>query len=80
MSEDYRSSAGVDVVTGALGPLYFAIVTIEGSPVDGVIDPGWSATTISFDLSRGEACISSSAMEVPHVMLRDYCSLVKKGP
>ena len=71
------------MVTGALGPLYFAIVMIEGSLADGTIDPGWSTTTISFDLSkkvRGEACISSSAMEVPHVMLRDYFSLAKKGP
>ena len=43
MSEDYRSSAGVDEVTGALGPLYFTKVTIEGAPVDGMIDPGSSA-------------------------------------
>ena len=50
MSEDYRSSSGVDKVNGALGPLYFANVTIEGTPVDGMVDPGLSATIISFDL------------------------------
>jgi len=52
MSEDYRSSAGVDEVTDALGPLYFAKVTIQGTPVDGMIDPGSSATIISFDLFK----------------------------
>ena len=75
MSEDYRSSAGVDAVTGALGPLYFAKVTIESTPIDGMIDPGSTATIIFFDLFRkvgGEAHIPSSAPEVPHVMLRDY--------
>ena len=75
MSEDYRSSAGVDEVTGDLGPLYFANVTIEGTPVDGMVDPGSSATIISFDLFKkigGKARIPSSALEVPHVTLRDY--------
>lgn len=75
MSEDYCSSAGVDEVTGALGPLYFAKVTIEGTPVDGMIDPGLSATIISFDLFKkvgGKARIPSRALEVPHVTLRDY--------
>ena len=44
MSEDYRSSMGADEVTGALGPLYFARVTIECTPIDGMI--------ISFDLFK----------------------------
>ena len=52
MSEDYRSSAGVDEVTGALGPLYFAKVTIEDTPVGGMIDPGSSTMIISFDLFK----------------------------
>ena len=75
MSEDYCSSAGVDEVTGALGPLYFAKVTIEGTPVDDMIDPGSSATIISFDLFKKvgrKARIPSRALEVPHVTLRDY--------
>ena len=75
MSEDYRSLAGVDEVTGALGPLYFAKVTIEGTPVDGMIDPGSSATIISFDLFKkvgGKARIPSRALEVPHVTLTHY--------
>ena len=40
------------------------------------IDPGLSATIIFFDLLRklggGETRIPSSALEVPHVTLRDY--------
>ena len=74
MNEDYRSLVGVDEVTGALSPLYFAKVTIEGTPVDGIIDPGSSATIISFDLFKkvgGKARIPSSTLEVPHVTLRD---------
>ena len=70
-----NSSAGVDEVRGALGPPYFAKVTIEGTPVDGMIDPGLSATIISLDLFKkvGEkARIPSSGLEVPHVTLRDY--------
>ena len=75
MSENYHSSAGVDEVTGALGPLYFVKVTMEGAPVDGMIDPELSATIISFDLFKKvgrEARIPSSALEVSHVTLRDY--------
>ena len=70
MSEDYRSSERVDEVTEGLGPLYFAKVTIEGTPVDGMIDPGSSATIISFDLFKKvgrEAHIPSNALKVPHV-------------
>ena len=61
MGEDYHSSVGFDEVTGALDPLYFARVT---TPVDGMVDPGSSATIISFDLFKKvgrEACIPSNA-------------------
>ena len=67
MSKEYCSSAGVDEVTGALGPLYFANVTIEGTPMDGMIDPESSAMIISFDLFKKvgeEAHILSSALKV----------------
>lgn len=43
--------------------------------MDGMIDPGLSATIISFDLFKkvgGKAHIPSRALEVPHVTLRDY--------
>ena len=43
--------------------------------MDGMIDPGSSATIISFDLFKkvgGKARIPSCALEVPNVTLRDY--------
>ena len=50
MSEIYPSSAVIDDVTG---PLYFAKVLIEGTPVDGMVDPGSSATINLFKETRG---------------------------
>ena len=52
MSKSYSSSAAVDAVTGSLSPLYYATVTISGSPVEGMVDPGSSATIMSFNLFR----------------------------
>ena len=52
MSKSYSSSAAVDAVTGSLGPLYYATITISGSPVEGMVDPGSSATIMSFNLFR----------------------------
>ena len=70
MSEDYHSSARVDEVIGPMGPLYFAKVTIEGTPVDGMVDPGLFATNMCFDLFK--KAYSQQCPEVPHVTLRDY--------
>ena len=70
MSEDYHSSARVDEVMGPMGPLYFAKVTIEGTPVDGMVDPGLFATNMCFDLFK--KAYSQQCPEVPHVTLRDY--------
>ena len=44
MSSDYQSHAGVDRVTGAVGPLFYANVVIEGTPVEAMIDPRSFAT------------------------------------
>ena len=44
MSKSYSSSATVDAVTGSLGPLYYATVTVGGTPVESMVDPGSSAT------------------------------------
>ena len=50
MSGDYCLSTGVDMVSGALGPLYYATVALGGEPVKALIDPGSSATIVTFDL------------------------------
>ena len=52
MSKSYSPSAAVDAVTGSLGPLYYATVTVSGTPVQGMVDPSSSATITSFDLFR----------------------------
>ena len=75
MSSLHCSSTGVDQVTGAVGPLYFAHIDVEGTLVDCMIDPGSSATIILFDLFKeiqGKARIPSSELKVPDVTLRDY--------
>ena len=75
MSRDYQTYAGVDKVTGALGPLYYAKVDIEGVPVEGMVDPGSSATIISYSLFREigkQAKLSSRALKLPTITLRDY--------
>ena len=52
MSKSYSSSATVDAVMGSLGPLYYATVTVGGTPVDGMVDTGSSATIMSFNLFK----------------------------
>ena len=52
MSGDYCPSTGVDTVSGALGPLYYATVVLGGEPVEALIDPGSSVTIVSFDLFK----------------------------
>ena len=41
MASEYQSCAGVDRVAGAVGPLFYAMVIM--------VDPGSSATRISFE-------------------------------
>ena len=74
-SGDFQAYAGVDKVTGALGPLFYARVAIKGMPIEGLIDPGSSATFISYSLFREigkRAKLSSRALELPTLTLRDY--------
>ena len=75
LAEVYTQGASVDTVSGALGPLYYATVSIAGSSVDALVDPGSSATIMSFDLFRmvGKgAGIPREAMRKPEITLRDY--------
>ena len=63
------------MVDGALGPLYCATIMIAGTPVEGLVDPGSSATILSFDLFRKigrKATIPCEALMLPEVTLRDY--------
>ena len=69
-----QEEVGVDTVDGALGPLYCATIMIAGTPVEGLVDPGSSAT-ILFDLFREigrKASIPCEALTLPEVTLRDY--------
>ena len=71
MSHLYQS-ADVTTVTGAIGPLYYATVTIVGTPVWSLVDPGSSATIMSFKLFHkiGDAAhIPAYALQKPDIML-----------
>ena len=70
-----QAYAGVDSVTGAVGPLFYAEVIIENTPVNAMIDTGSSATIISFDLFKkiGRAAkIPRQELQRPDIILRDY--------
>ena len=80
LAEVYSQGASVDTVSGALGPLYYATVSIAGSSVDALVDPGLSATIMSFDLFRmvGKgAGIPRKVMRKPEITLQeadsDFC-------
>ena len=49
MSQAYQS-ADITTVTGAVGPLYYATVTVQGTAVQTLVDPESSATIMSFQL------------------------------
>ena len=77
MSKSYSSNAAVDAVTGSLGPLYYATVTVGGVPVEGMVDPGSSATIMSFNLFQKigrRAGILKEALKPldSGLVLRDY--------
>ena len=76
MSQTYTSHTGdITAVTGALGPLFYATVSIEGIPVRGLVDSGSSATIISYNVFQkfGQtAKIPASELQQPDVILRDY--------
>ena len=71
----YCPEASVDTVDGALGPLFYATVVVAGTPVDALMDPGSSATIMSFELFKKvgtKAGIPREALQKPKVMLREY--------
>ena len=75
MSCAYTPEGEVDTVKGALGPLYYATVSVSGMPVEALIDPGSSAAIMSFDLFQKvgqRAGVPRSALKRPDVVLRDY--------
>ena len=70
MSGDYCPSTGVDMASGALGPLYCATVTLGEKPIEALINPGSSATIVSFDLFKR---IGSRGAESTFAMVRHDC-------
>ena len=76
MFQAYASHiADITAVTGALSPLFYATVSIEGIPVRGLVDSGSSATIISYNVFQkiGQtAKIPASELQQPVVILRDY--------
>ena len=65
----------MDAVSGSLGPLYYAKVIVAGTTVEAMVDPGSSATIMSFELFRQigtTAKIPVDALKQPDVVLRDY--------
>ena len=74
MSQSYQS-ADITTVSGAVGPLYYATVMMESTAVRALVDPGSSATIMSFQLFRkiGQAVhMPASALQRPDILLRDY--------
>ena len=77
MSQAYQS-ADITTVTGVVGPLYYATVIVQGITVQALMDPGSSATIMSFQLfcKIGQAAhIPASALQKPDILLRDYSQM-----
>ena len=62
-------------MTGSLGPTYYASIEVEGTRVNAMVDPGSSATIISYEkfteIGR-RAGIPTNQLMVPDAALRDY--------
>lgn len=56
----YSPEGSVDMVSGALGPLFGANISIAGMPVEALVDPGSSATITSLQ-KGGDSCWDSSS-------------------
>ena len=70
----YTPEGAMDTVDGALGPLFCVVVEVAGVPVKGLVDPGSSATIMSFELFkevRAKAAIPRKALKKSDVTL-DY--------
>ena len=64
-----------EITSGAVGPLYYATVTVESTSVRALVDLGSSATIMSFQLfcKIGQAVhMPASALQKPDIQLRDY--------
>ena len=75
MSYCYETHVKVDQIVGAVGPLCYALVEIEGQEVEAMVDTGSSATIISFPLFKRlgkSAGVPAAALNRPDVILRDY--------
>ena len=75
MSCSYKAHITVDQIAGAVGPLCYADVEIEGQEVEAMVDTGSSATIISFALFKRlgkSAGVPAAALSRPDVVLHDY--------
>ena len=75
MTSAYETTASVDQIAGAVGPLCYATVEIAGESVKAMVDTGSSATVLSFELFSKigkNAKIPATALSKPDVVLRDY--------
>jgi len=52
LTDTYGGTNNVFADPSPIGPLYYAKVNIEGSPVEALVDSGSAATLISFDLFK----------------------------
>ena len=73
-----QAYSGVNVASvhgGALGPLYYATISVSGSPVEALVDPGSSASIMSTELLKQigpKAGISKDDLRPPDIVLRNY--------
>ena len=75
MSGSYVHAAEVDAVSGSMGSFYHTRVEIASIPVEAMVDPGLSATILSFELFQSigkQAQIPPDALKFPDIVLRDY--------
>ena len=62
----------VTQVTGALGPLYYAPITIAGEVVDALVDPASIMSFNTFKRIGPKAGIEKDDLRLPDVVLRNY--------
>ncbi len=69
---DAYVQGNVTTVTGALGLLYYASVTITGETVEALVDPGSSASIMSFETFQWIGPKAGIERQIPDVVLRNY--------
>ena len=68
----YTPGIAVDTVNGAICPLFYATVAVAGTPMQALVDPGLSATIMSFEPFKTvgtKAVIPREALKEPEVTL-----------